>query len=148
MSEAMLRHLYRREIGRFARMLYLQGDGSKCVDATIDSSLYGLFSFGVFKPDRPEVMDTMQAVAEQLRVRTPVGGVARYMDDGYYRVGHDLERVPGNPWFICTLWTAQWWIALARTANDLARPRAFLEWVACWPNSWTPTPARRSRSHL
>ena len=26
----------------------------------------------------------------------------------------------GNPWFICTLWLAQWYIALAKGDEELA----------------------------
>ncbi len=40
------------------------------------------------------------------------------------------RRVPGNPWFICTLWLAEWYIASARTMDDLERPLQLLNWVA------------------
>src|SRR5947199_7129209 len=33
-----------------------------------------------------------------------VGGVARYENDYYHRISNDIAAVPGNPWFICTLW--------------------------------------------
>jgi GH15 family glucan-1,4-alpha-glucosidase len=75
-------------------------------------------------------MNTMRAIEEKLWVNSSSGGVARYERDYYYHVDGSYERVTGNPWIICTLWLAQWWIALARTRDDLARPRAILEWVA------------------
>jgi GH15 family glucan-1,4-alpha-glucosidase len=59
-----------------------------------------------------------------------VGGVARYQDDYYHQVRHDVATVPGNPWFICTLWLAEWYIACARTLDDLERPLQLLNWVA------------------
>ncbi|GIV96129.1 MAG: glucan 1,3-alpha-glucosidase [Herpetosiphonaceae bacterium] len=129
MRSAMLEHLYRPELNRFARMLDLHRDGSHSVDPCLDSSLYGIFAFGVFPADQPEVISTMQALIDRLWIKTPIGGIARYENDYYYQVSQDIERVPGNPWFICTLWVAQWWIALARSVDDLRRPREILEWV-------------------
>jgi len=129
MKAAALQHLYRPELGRFARMVNLTNDGV-AVDPTIDSSLYALFAFGVFPPDSPEMTNTMRAIERRLWIQTPIGGVARYENDYYHRKSDDTERVPGNPWFVCTLWLAQWWIAMAKTPDDLRRPREILEWVA------------------
>ncbi|MBI4611646.1 MAG: glycoside hydrolase family 15 protein [Candidatus Rokubacteria bacterium] len=129
MQAAALEHLYRSDLGRFARMLNLTNDGFS-VDPTIDSSLYAPFAFGVLPPDAPEMVNTMRAIEQRLWVQTPIGGVARYENDYYYRRSDDIERVPGNPWFICALWLAQWWIAIAKSRDDLRRPREILEWVA------------------
>jgi GH15 family glucan-1,4-alpha-glucosidase len=40
-----------------------------------------------------------------------------------------VSRVPGNPWFICTLWLAQWYIAIATAVGDLERARKIIDWV-------------------
>ena len=37
--------------------------------------------------------------------------------------------MPGNPWFICTLWMAQWYIATAKTTHDLKPARDIINWV-------------------
>ena len=58
------------------------------------------------------------------------GGVARYEDDYYHQVTDDVENVPGNPWFICTLWMADYAIERALTADDLAAVMPRLQWVA------------------
>ncbi len=129
MKGAVLKHLYRPEHGRFARTLHFNDDDFT-VDLTIDSSLYAPFAFGVLAPDAPEVVNTMQAIEQRLWVQTPIGGISRYENDYYYRKSDDIERVPGNPWFVCTLWLAQWWIAMAKTRDELRRPREILEWVA------------------
>jgi GH15 family glucan-1,4-alpha-glucosidase len=51
--------------------------------------------------------------------------------DGQFRwVSDDIENVPGNPWFICTLWLAQWHIAKARSFRDLKPALDILDWVA------------------
>jgi GH15 family glucan-1,4-alpha-glucosidase len=44
-------------------------------------------------------------------------------------VERDVQLVPGNPWFICTLWLAQWQIATARTEADLENPRRLIQWT-------------------
>ena len=73
----------------------------------------------------------MQAVYDQLWVKTSVGGLARYERDAYHQIEHDdLQNVPGNPWFICTLWWAQYLIARARSPEELKEPLQVLEWVA------------------
>ena len=68
----------------------------------------------------------MQLTKEKLTVRTPVGGIARYEGDQYFRTVPD---VPGNPWFITTLWYTQYAIALAQNDHDLDLVRADLNWV-------------------
>ncbi|HEX7997746.1 MAG TPA: glycoside hydrolase family 15 protein [Pyrinomonadaceae bacterium] len=126
---AMRAHLYRPELRRFARSISPRADGGFDVDPTIDASLFGLFYFGAFAPDDATVIETMQAVEERLWAKTDIGGVARYEHDSYMRVTNDMERVPGNPWFICTLWLADYRIAAARTLEDLERAVEILEWV-------------------
>ncbi len=122
-------HLWRPELGRFARMVRVHSGGAIEVDTTIDASLYGAFAFGAYPPDDPRVEATMKAIREQLWCKTEVGGVARYTNDYYHQVGKDIASVPGNPWFICTMWLAQYAIAHARSGADLAEARQILTWV-------------------
>jgi GH15 family glucan-1,4-alpha-glucosidase len=84
----------------------------------------------MYPPDDPRIVRTMEAVRERLWVKTEVGGMARYENDSYHQVSKDIERVPGNPWFVCTLWLAQWQIALAKSAGDLGPALDILKWVA------------------
>jgi hypothetical protein len=79
----------------------------------MDASLVGLWYFGMFNADNEKIVSTMEAMRERLMVRTNVGGMARYENDYYHQVSDDIDRAPGNPWFICTLWLAQWYIAAA-----------------------------------
>jgi GH15 family glucan-1,4-alpha-glucosidase len=127
--KAMRVYLYRPELGRFARSITPAADGAFDVDPTIDASLFGIFYFGAFAPDDMVVQETMRAVEDRLWARTDVGGCARYEADAYMRVSEDVERVPGNPWFICTLWLADYRIATARNLEDLERAVEILEWT-------------------
>jgi len=87
-------------------------------------------TFGVFGPKDEQVVNTMTAVKERLWVKTGVVGIARYEGDGYHKVTNDTDEVPGNPWFICSLWLAQWYIAKAEHVEELQEAVPILEWVA------------------
>jgi GH15 family glucan-1,4-alpha-glucosidase len=127
--DAMAKYLYRPEIGRFARAIVPNRDGGFEVDSTIDASLFGTFYFGVFAPDDPMVVNTMNAVENRLWAKTPIGGVARYENDNYMRVSNNTDIIPGNPWFICTLWLADYRIAAAKTLEDLEGAMGILDWA-------------------
>jgi glucoamylase len=105
-------HLWRPDLNRFCRMIQRNEKGQIEVDATRDSSVWGLFAFGLYSADDPRIVSTMLDLRASLWVRTQVGGMARYEGDHYYATTND---VPGNPWFICTLWMADF---LAQTASD------------------------------
>jgi GH15 family glucan-1,4-alpha-glucosidase len=122
-------YLWRPELGRFARMINVKDDGTIDVDQCIDASMYGAFAFGAYAADDPKIEATMKAIRDRLWCKTDVGGVARYEDDYYHRVSHDIKNVPGNPWFICTMWLALHTIAKAKTVEDLDEAVKILEWV-------------------
>jgi len=124
-KDAILKHLYDKKAGRFLKMIKPDGKGSFTKDRTVDSSVYGIFAFGVLPADDPKVEKTMKTVESALLVKTEVGGIARYQNDYYHQVSRDIEKVPGNPWIICTLWLAEWYIA----KEDLDKGRELLEWV-------------------
>jgi len=121
-------HLWRADEGRFVRMISPAEDGSWAVDPTVDASTAGLWLFGMYAPDDPRIVKTMSGIRDRLWVRTDVGGVARYEGDHYYRITPD-PGVPGNPWFICTLWLAQWHAETARRTEDLRVARDLLQWT-------------------
>jgi glucoamylase len=100
------------------------------VDETVDASLYAIYKFHLFDADDERVVSTMKAVEEKLWVKTRVGGVARYENDYYHRISNDIAAVPGNPWFICTLWLADYYIARAKTAEELKDAIPIFEWTA------------------
>jgi GH15 family glucan-1,4-alpha-glucosidase len=52
--------------------------------------------------------------------------MARYEEDPYQQV---TPTVAGNPWFVCTLWLADYLIEQARTEQDLSRPLEIMKWV-------------------
>jgi GH15 family glucan-1,4-alpha-glucosidase len=83
----------------------------------------------MFAPDSDEMRGTMAAIEGRLTIKTEVGGVARYENDYYHQVSQDIGNVPGNPWFICMCWLAEYRIASAKTHDELHGALDLLEWV-------------------
>ncbi len=130
MLGAMRRHLWHEDHQRFARMAIPLDDGSYRLDLTADSANYALFAIAGLDPRDSMVMAEMDRLRERLWVQTDVGGFARYEHDYYHQVeSNDIERVPGNPWVICTLWQAQYLIARARTMPELRQALPLIEWA-------------------
>ena len=129
LREAADTHMYSPDLGRFARRVAVEDDGTLTVDMVLDSAIYGLWRFGMYPPDDARIVDTMRVIADQLRNKAPCGGIARYTDDYYFKVETDTRKVPGNPWFMCTLWLAQWYIATAKDPHDLKPARDIINWV-------------------
>lgn len=99
-------------------------------DEVLDASMFSIVSLGLLPVTDERVDATMQAIEDRLTVKTEVGGVARYEDDTYHQTIQDTDRVPGNPWFICTLWLADWYITKAQTVEDLKPAAKIMQWVA------------------
>jgi GH15 family glucan-1,4-alpha-glucosidase len=121
------RILYSASASRFARRW---DPATRTLDPTVDASLAGVVTFGLFPADDPLVVSTMQQVEQRLTVRTAVGGLARYEGDRFLRATEDSARVPGNPWIPCSLWLAQYKIARAQSLAELRGVADILGWVA------------------
>jgi len=129
-QQAAATYLYSSSAGRFVRRIYYTHDGAMQEDPAVDSSLHGIYRFGLFDVNDRRVSATMRAIEDRLWVKTPVGGVARYDDDHYWGNDNHRRGVPGNPWFICTLWLAQYLIAKADSVDQLKQALPIFEWVA------------------
>ena len=141
MKSAAAKYLFSEKLGRFVRRLApvqkpaseIGGDGASGefeIDEAVDASLFGIYKFGLFEASDPRVEATMRAVEEQLWVKTSVGGLARYENDSYHRISKDVESVPGNPWFVCTLWLADYLVTRATTPAELKEALPIFEWTA------------------
>ncbi|MFP3868723.1 MAG: glycoside hydrolase family 15 protein [Desulfobacteraceae bacterium] len=108
-------------------MVYRSRESRLQVDGTCDASLWGLFAFGLYAAQDHRLVATMTALQDKLWVKTDIGGMARYEDDPYHRVSPNL---PGNPWFICTLWLADYLVEKSDDAEGLDQALHLLSWVA------------------
>ncbi len=118
MTQALRRHLFDQQRGVFYRRLDEKGEPDGCVDA---SSLFVVL-LGILEPDDPLAIANLRAVEKELWIETPIGGLARYDDDYYFRRDFHL---PGNPWIITTLWLAR----SCFLAGNEGRARELLEWT-------------------
>lgn len=130
MRGALKRHLYNEQAGRFARLAVPSEDGSYRLDMTCDSANFALFAFGAFEANDPKIIEEMRQLKEALWIKTDIGGCARYQRDYYHQIErNDIEKVPGNPWVICTLWQAQHAIEVASSVEELRKTvMPYLEW--------------------
>ncbi len=129
-QEAAARHLFDAKLGRFVRMITVSRKGEIAIDPAFDASMAGLWSFGMFEAGDPAIVATMTQMIDRLTVRTDVGGVARYENDYYFQVEKDdLEKVPGNPWVLCTLSVAHWVALHAKNADELQKAIDILLWA-------------------
>ena len=127
-TDAMREHLYSNELGRFLRALQFHGDNYYEADTTIDASLFGTFYLGAFDAKDKMVVTTMKAIEKHLWIDGKVGGVIRFENDPYMRFAGANQ--PSNVWFICTLWLADYRIAIAKSKKDLKGALEILEWTA------------------
>lgn len=114
--------LFDQERQAFRKGFLLQTDGSLQFDNTVDiSSLYASIMFRGAISDPSVIAQTATTVEKVLHNPEQVGGIVRYEDDWYMRKGAD--RFP-NPWFVCTLWLAQYYVQTKRPDDA----RALVEW--------------------
>jgi glucoamylase len=108
--------------GYFVKGFLLQDDGSLEYDNTIDiSSLYGPYMYAGLALDDERLIGTAKRVEERILNTTPLGGVLRYENDGYFLTKHEYK---GNPWVVSSLWLAQYY-----AGNDnLVAAQALLDW--------------------
>lgn len=126
--QAMLNYLFDKNTKRFLRMINF-ANGNLMKDFTIDSSLYAIFEFGVLDANDTRVGETMKVVKERLWAKTEIGGLARYENDLYHEVLKDTKNVPGNPWFICTAWLGKYYVAKAKTREELKDALEIIKWL-------------------
>jgi len=128
---ALKTHLWNPAEKRFARLGTPTKNGRYTLDMTPDAANHALWAFGALDHDDPMLKADLDATFERLRVKSSIGGVARYHNDYYHQVEREnTDRVPGNPWIICTLWNARRLIAQARSEADLAPALDILNWTA------------------
>lgn len=115
--------LFSTERQAYRKGYLLNDDGSMKFDDTLDiSSLFGTVMFGLHGPDNTPIKQTAQLVENILLDKSPAGGSPRYEHDHYF------ESTPpflGNPWFVTTLWMAQYY---AR-AEQINKAKHYVEWT-------------------
>jgi GH15 family glucan-1,4-alpha-glucosidase len=108
----------------FRKGFLLKEDYSLEFDNTLDvSSMYGVMMYASKDFGRSNLTQTIEKIEEILLDQSPSGGSPRYEHDNYFA---SEPPCMGNPWFVTTLWMAQYYV---RT-NQLIKARAYLDWTA------------------
>jgi GH15 family glucan-1,4-alpha-glucosidase len=127
-KDAILEHLIDPNTGMFYKMINFDDKGNVVPDRTPDiSSVYGLYAFGVMHPDDPILEKAVMETVKRTMVKTQVPGISRYEGDLYYTVD---KNTPGNPWFITTLWLAEFLAMKARSEHELSEAKHWMSWAA------------------
>ncbi len=99
------------------------------LDESVGAEIFFLIKFGLVDGDDEYFTNTMEAVMHDLSPETEIGGIARYRGDRYHNVTDDFDRVPGNPWVICTLWAAQYLMRTASNLEELEEAQDYMHWT-------------------
>jgi len=111
------------ERGAYYKGYLLQEDGSLQFDNTLDiSSLYGPMMFGGSEFDNNHLTSTARLIESILQDKSPSGGTPRYENDHYFASNPPYL---GNPWFVTTLWMAQYYIR----QHEPDRAKHYINWT-------------------
>ncbi len=125
--EATLKYLYDEEEQIFIKGIYYDKEGKMQKDRTVDvSTAYGLFEYNVVSVDDARIKRTMDETLKRLWCNSSCGGLARFENDNYYQTS---KSFPGNPWFISTMWLAEYHIAKAKSLSELKSAEELLKWA-------------------
>lgn len=101
----------------------LQEDGSLAFDNVLDvSSLYGTYVIADKGFMAVPESSTVSAIENILLDQSPSGGTSRYEDDNYFASD---PKYQGNPWFVTTLWMAQYYVS----RGNVDRARHYMDWA-------------------
>lgn len=100
----------------------LQPDGTLEFDNTLDiSSVYGVMMYG-YHQNADHLHDTVAELERTMLDKSPSGGCPRYEYDHYFE---SSPAYLGNPWFVSTLWLAQYYVR----HNQADKARKYVQWV-------------------
>ncbi|HEX7368214.1 MAG TPA: glycoside hydrolase family 15 protein [Candidatus Saccharimonadales bacterium] len=115
--------LFDTDRNAFRKGFLLLEDGSLRFDNTLDiSNLYGPLMFALHEFGLDKIKQTVAAIETILLEKSPAGGCPRYENDRYF--ASDPPYL-GNPWFVTTLWLAQYYVRL----NNPAKAEALIAWT-------------------
>jgi len=87
-----------KRTGDSCRSLVHNGNGWQ-QDHILDSSMCGVFLFGMFPATIHVSSAPWRLSRESLWCKSDIGGVARYQNDFYYRISEDTNCIPAIPGF-------------------------------------------------
>jgi GH15 family glucan-1,4-alpha-glucosidase len=115
--------LFNTERNAYRKGYLLQEDGTIKYDDVLDiSSMYGMLMYGDSDFAGEQTESTVKLIEGILQDKSPAGGTPRYEHDVYFVSDPPFQ---GNPWFVTTLWMAQYYIRAGNTATA----RHLVDWA-------------------
>jgi GH15 family glucan-1,4-alpha-glucosidase len=108
--------------GYFRKSVLLEDDRLTRDDSIDIANMYGPYMFAKLPLSDKRLSATVAKVEKELFHKGPIGGVIRYYGDDYFL---DKPKFGGNPWVVCTLWLAQYYVSAKR--KDEARE--LIDWA-------------------
>lgn len=125
---AAQRHLFNKNRRAFYKGIIVH-DAQISYNETIDtSSVFGAFMFGLFPLGSEELTASIDTLCQVFSVTEGAIGLPRYENDMYRRVD---DTTNGNPWFITSLWLAQYYTEMHNSDAALR----ILDWVQAHASS-------------
>ena len=125
-QDAIVKYLYDEKEGYFYKCITIE-NGKTVIDKQLDiSSVYGVTRYGIMPASDDRLSKAWKKTEDELEIGRKTGGLVRYKDDFYLRAVPDSI---GNPWFITTLWKAQYHIMTAKNEQDLMVVKDILNWT-------------------
>lgn len=113
---------YNSDLGYFRKGFLLNEDKSLSFDNVLDvSSFYGCFMFD-YTLNKNDLVSTVSKIESILLNQSPAGGSPRYEYDHYFATKNPYK---GNPWFVTSMWIAQFYVRSGRI-DDACK---ILDWV-------------------
>lgn len=122
MCHAARKTLFNKERGFFYHGIMRTEDGMEYYDRIDSSSFYGAFMFGLFDINSEEIKLSHDTLRKTFLEDERYKGLPRYENDQYHAVD---PAGAGNPWFITTLWLAQYYMETGR--QDKAKE--YIDWT-------------------
>lgn len=106
--QAASQKLFNDSTGYFYRSVYNNPNGDLEFDDTVDSAtLYGAWAYKLVDIDDPRIEQSAKTLLKTFNIGDKFEGIPRYYMDRYNALTPDTI---GNPWFITSLWLAQYYI--------------------------------------
>jgi GH15 family glucan-1,4-alpha-glucosidase len=115
--------LFSNEGRTYRKGFLLEQDGTLTYDDTLDvSSVYGMLMYGDKFFTEEQTRQSIATIEQRLLDKSPSGGLPRYEHDVYFK---SQEPYLGNPWFVTTLWMAQYYTRIGK----LDEAKRLVEWT-------------------
>ena len=126
---AARQYLWHEESGRFLRMINVLPDGTIQPDMNIDSSITGLYQFGMFDPRGDEITRTMAAIEARLTIKSKSAASRATRTTTTIRSARTSPTCRATPGSSAPAGWREYHIARAQTLDELHEALPWLEWV-------------------